>query len=80
MAWIEVAEEAPVEDRDSDEPVPRGLPRRAPYMDDVLEQHGKDPDEYLPIDYSGNRTAQVPRELAEAMAERYGHITINVTD
>lgn len=68
MTWIEI-------NRTDANGIPRGLPRRAPYMDTVLSDHDYDPDEHLPIDYTANRKANVPEPLAAAITERYDHAT-----
>lgn len=72
MPWIHAAETAVRTDPDGNEvEIPKGLPRRAPWMDDVLEANDYDPDEHLPIDWTENRKANVPEVLADEMAERY---------
>lgn len=78
MTWIHIDGSVTKTDGDGEEvTVGKGLPRRAPYMDEVLADAGKDPDDHLPIDYTENRKANVPAELAEAMVERYDHATIS---
>lgn len=43
----------------------RGLPTRTPEMAEVVDN----PDEHLPIDWTDNRTANVPQEVGEYLIE-----------
>jgi hypothetical protein len=54
----------------------RGLVTRTPEMAEVLDK----PDKHLPIEWTDNRTANVPEAVGEYLVEEYGGIEAKNSD